>query len=47
MLRPSQEDFKLTERVVELAHMLGICVLDHLVIGPNTYYSFAEEGDLA
>ena len=47
VLRPSPEDFKLTERVVELAHMLGICVLDHLIMGPNTYYSFAEEGELA
>lgn len=47
VLRPSPEDFKLTERVVDLAHMLGICVLDHLIIGPNTYYSFAEEGELA
>ena len=47
VLRPSQEDFKLTERVVELAHILGICVLDHLIIGPYAYYSFAEEGELA
>lgn len=47
VLRPSSEDLKLTERVVELAQMLGICVLDHLIIGPNTYYSFAEEGELA
>ena len=47
VLRPSPEDFKLTERVVELAQMLGICVLDHLIVGPNTYYSFAEEGELA
>lgn len=47
VLRPSPEDLKLTERVVELAQMLGICVLDHLIIGPNTYYSFAEEGELA
>ena len=47
VLRPSPEDFKLTERVVDLAHLLGICVLDHLIIGPNAYYSFAEEGELA
>lgn len=47
VLRPSPEDFKLTERVIELAQMLGVCVLDHLIIGPNTYYSFAEEGELA
>ena len=47
VLRPSPEDFKLTERVVELAHMLGICVLDHLIMGPSAYYSFAEEGELA
>ncbi|MBB00065.1 MAG: hypothetical protein CMN34_03960 [Saprospirales bacterium] len=47
VLRPSPEDFKLTERVIALAHMLGICVLDHLIMGPSTYYSFAEEGELA
>ena len=47
VLRPSPEDLKLTERIVELAHMLGICVLDHLIMGPSAYYSFAEEGELA
>lgn len=47
VLRPSTEDYKLTKGLVELAQMLGVCVLDHLIMGRSTYYSFAEEGELA
>ncbi|GEM_PF-17270 len=43
---PSQEDFLITDRLREAGELLGIQVLDHLVIGRDTYYSFADEGRL-
>ena len=41
---PSNEDRKLTRDLVWSAQLLMIQVLDHVIIGNNTYYSFADEG---
>jgi DNA repair protein RadC len=41
---PSNEDRKLTRDLVWASQLLMIQVLDHLIIGNNTYYSFADEG---
>jgi DNA repair protein RadC len=41
---PSPEDRQLTRQLVWSARLLTIQVLDHIVIGHNTYYSFADEG---
>ncbi|MBW2610346.1 MAG: hypothetical protein JRC68_08395 [Deltaproteobacteria bacterium] len=41
---PSAEDRKLTRDMVWSAQLLMIQVLDHVIIGYNTYYSFADEG---
>jgi DNA repair protein RadC len=41
---PSAEDRQLTKQLVWAAKLLIIQVLDHIVIGHNTYYSFADEG---
>jgi DNA repair protein RadC len=41
---PSGEDRKLTRDLVWASHLLMIQVLDHVIIGNNTYYSFADEG---
>jgi DNA repair protein RadC len=41
---PSAEDIKLTRDLVWASRLLMIQVLDHLIIGNNTYYSFADEG---
>jgi DNA repair protein RadC len=41
---PSAEDLKLTRDLVWASRLLMIQVLDHLIIGNNTYYSFADEG---
>jgi DNA repair protein RadC len=43
-LKPSQQDIALTKKVVEAGKMLDILVLDHLIIGDNSYYSMADEG---
>jgi DNA repair protein RadC len=42
--QPSQEDRVLTARLVEAGRLLGIQVLDHIIVGRDTYMSFADEG---
>lgn len=39
---PSEQDQRLTERIIEAAQPLGIRVLDHIIIAGNDYYSFAR-----
>jgi len=41
---PSPEDRDLTRSLVWCSKLLMIQVLDHIIIGNNTYYSFADEG---
>lgn len=40
---PSTEDRLVTERLREAGMLLGIHLLDHLVVGAERYYSFADE----
>ncbi|GJL61675.1 MAG: hypothetical protein NPIRA04_03290 [Nitrospirales bacterium] len=44
---PSPEDHELTKRLAECGELLGIRILDHLIVGDNRYYSFADEGVLS
>jgi DNA repair protein RadC len=41
---PSLEDKKLTEKLVKGCHLMGVTVHEHMIIGKNKYYSFAENG---
>ncbi|MEJ2542743.1 MAG: DNA repair protein RadC [Calditrichaceae bacterium] len=43
-MKPSEEDIKTTERLVESGKILEIPVYDHLIISENSYYSFRENG---
>ncbi|MEQ1843981.1 MAG: DNA repair protein RadC [Nitrospira sp.] len=43
---PSAEDRLLTKRLADAGEILGITLLDHLVIGDNRFYSFADHGRL-
>ena len=43
---PSQADMDVTRRLVEGGKILGIKLLDHIVIGDQRYFSFADEGML-
>lgn len=43
---PSAEDKALTKRLKEGASLLNIKLLDHIIIGIDNYYSFADEGQL-
>jgi DNA repair protein RadC len=42
--QPSREDRTLTARLAEAGRVLGIQVLDHIIVGRDTYMSFADEG---
>lgn len=39
---PSNEDIAVTEKLVKAGKLLGIPVLDHLITGKNTFYSFCD-----
>lgn len=43
--KPSMEDYLLTERIYSCGDLLGIGVLDHVIIGGESYYSFRDSGD--
>jgi len=41
---PSREDQTLTQRLQEVAAILGVEIIDHLVIADQSYVSFADRG---
>lgn len=41
---PSNEDKLITERLRESGEILGIKLIDHIIIGDNSYYSLKEKG---
>jgi DNA repair protein RadC len=41
---PSREDKDCTQRLLHAGQILGIRVLDHIVLGHDDYYSFADAG---
>ena len=41
---PSPEDRTLTTRLREAGDLLGIRLLDHLILGDDRLYSFADQG---
>jgi len=43
-LQPSNADIAITEKLVAGGKYLDVSVLDHLIITPHAYYSFADEG---
>jgi DNA repair protein RadC len=43
---PSDADCRITKKLHEAGALLEIIVLDHLIIGEDGYYSFADEGAL-
>lgn len=45
-IRPSRQDEMFTRQLREAGDILKIRVLDHIIIGDNQYYSFADEGRL-
>jgi DNA repair protein RadC len=45
-IQPSEADHKITKKVKDAGIMLDVAVLDHIIIGDDHYYSFADEGCL-
>ena len=43
---PSEEDIHMTRRLAEAGEILGIEVLDHIIIGDGTYFSFKKQNML-
>ena len=42
--KPSSDDRQLTQKLIMAGKILDITVLDHIIIGENSYFSFAESG---
>ena len=45
-LRTSDEDRKMTERIVSIGIIIGIEVLDHVIVCRSGYYSMNDEGEM-
>ncbi len=45
-LQASEADHKITRKICDAGAMLEVAVLDHLIIGDDAYYSFADDGRL-
>ena len=43
-IQPSEADQKITKKVKDAGVMLEITVLDHIIVGDDQYYSFADDG---
>jgi len=41
---PSQADFEITHRLNKTGKIVGIHMVDHIIIGGNDFFSFADEG---
>jgi DNA repair protein RadC len=45
-IQPSEADHKITKKIKECGILLDIAVLDHIIVGNEQYYSYADEGSL-
>ncbi|HIB8181415.1 TPA: JAB domain-containing protein [Elizabethkingia anophelis] len=43
-LKPSTQDIRLTQKIVNASKLLDIQVLDHLILSSESYLSFQDEG---
>lgn len=43
-VEPSKEDIEVTKRLVEAGKIIGIDVLDHIIVGDDTFTSLKEKG---
>jgi DNA repair protein RadC len=41
---PSADDRRVTDRLRQAGELMGIQLLDHIIVGGDRFYSFAEEG---
>lgn len=45
-IQPSKNDIELTQKIKNAGDMLSIKVLDHVIIGEESYFSFADNGQM-
>jgi DNA repair protein RadC len=45
-IQPSEADNKITKKIKDCGILLDVAVLDHIIVGDDRYYSFADEGAL-
>lgn len=45
-LRPSEEDIRLTSKLIKGGQLLDILVYDHVILTKDSYYSFADNGQM-
>ena len=43
---PSSEDINITKRLISAGQIVGIEILDHVIIGDGSFYSFKENGQI-
>lgn len=43
-LKPSNSDVRLTKKLVDAGKIMEVPILDHIIVGDNDYFSFADEG---
>ncbi len=43
-VKPSDSDTKLTHKMRDSGKIIDVSILDHIIIGENNYFSFADEG---
>ena len=43
-LKPSNSDIRLTKKIVDAGKIMEVPILDHIIVGDNEYFSFADEG---
>jgi DNA repair protein RadC len=44
---PSREDFMITRQLLFACRLMGIVVHEHMIIGNNRYFSFADQGHIS
>ncbi len=42
ILKPSEDDLKVTERLRSAGELMGICIVDHIIIAEKGFYSFSQ-----
>ena len=43
---PSKEDINFTDKLMRTGYIQGIPVVDHIIVGEDTYYSFYQNRDI-
>lgn len=43
-ISPSKEDIDITKRLKEASEIIGIKIVDHIILGDQSYLSFKEQG---